>query len=335
VSRIQAPDPGKIALIAFASIGEYAIFTADLSGLITSWNVGAEKTLGYREDEIVGQPCDLIFTPEDRARNAPELERTTALREGRAEDLRWHVRKDGSRFWGSGNMMSLVDGAETIGFVKVLRDETERKRAEEQRQLLLRELNHRVKNTLAIVQSIASQTLRAGGVPKTVAQHLEARLASLSEAHNILTRENWEGAGVWEIVRAAVAAHLNGAEAASRFQLRGADVWVPPRIAVGLALALHELATNALKYGALSRHEGQVAIEWEVQGPALQRSLRMEWREVGGPRVNPPEKRGFGSRLIESGLAAELGGAAALEFRPEGVRCEITASLNQAAPALI
>jgi PAS domain S-box-containing protein len=295
--RPRAPDPGKIALIAFASIGEYAIFTTDLSGFITTWNAGAEKILGYGEDEILGQPCDLTFTLEDRAHGAPELERATALREARAEDLRWHLRKDGSRFWGSGNMMRLMDDGEAVGFVKVLRDETERKRAEEQRQLLLAELNHRVKNTLATVQSIAAQTLRAGGVPKSVRESLEARLASLSEAHNILTRESWEGAGVWEIVRTAVAAHLNSDPALTRFHLQGADVWVPPRIAVALALALHELATNALKYGALCAPQGQVAISWEVEGPPLERFLRLEWREAEGPLVKPPEKKASGPGL--------------------------------------
>jgi PAS domain S-box-containing protein len=329
VAKLHPPDPGKIAVIAFASIGEYAIFTSDLGGLITTWNAGAEKILGYGEEEILGQPCDVIFTPEDRARGAPELERRTALRDGRAEDLRWHLRKDGSRFWGSGNMMSLVHDGVTLGFVKVLRDETERKHAEEQRQLLLAELNHRVKNTLATVQSIAAQTLRAGGVPNSVRESLEARLASLSEAHNILTRESWEGAGVWEIVRTAVAAHLNTDPAAARFHLKGADVWVPPRIAVALALALHELATNALKYGSLSVPQGEVEISWDVDGPPLERFLRLEWRETGGPPVKPPEKRGFGSRLIENGLAAELGGAANLDFRADGLRCEVRASLDE------
>ena len=323
-----APDPANIARIALVSIREYAIFTTDLSGHITTWNTGAEKILGYSEEEIIGQPCDLLFTPEDRTRGAPEAERTTALRDGRSEDLRWHLRKDGSRFWGSGAMMSLVDEGETIGFVKVLRDETERKRAEEQRQLLPNELNHRVKNTLATVQSIASQTLRAGGVAKGVMQNLEARLASLSEAHNILTRESWEGAGVWEIVRTGVGPHLAGDGAVSRIQLHGADVWVPPRIAVGLALGLHELATNAVKYGALSAPQGEVSISWEVEGPLLDRFLRLEWRETGGPPVKPPEKRGFGSRLIESGLAAELRGNVTLEFNRDGVRCVMAARLD-------
>jgi PAS domain S-box-containing protein len=330
VPKRRPPDQGKIAMIAFASIGEYAIFTTDLSGLITTWNAGAAKILGYQEEEIMGQPCDVIFTVEDRARGAPMLERTTALRDGRAEDLRWHLRKDGSRFWGSGNMMGLVDNGETVGFVKVLRDDTERKSAEEQRQLLLRELNHRVKNTLATVQSIAAQTLRAGGVAKSVTESLEARLASLSEAHNILTRENWEGAGVWEIARTAVAAHLNADPATERIHLKGADVWVPPRIAVALALALHELATNALKYGSLSVPQGQVDISWQVEGPPLERCLRLEWREAGGPPVKAPEKRGFGSRLIERGLAAELGGPVNLDFQSDGVRCGISASLDQA-----
>lgn len=110
--------------------------------------------------------------------------------------------------------------------------------------------------------------------------------------------------------------------------MEGADVWVPPRIAVALALALHELATNAVKYGALSVPEGRVTISWEMEGPLLQRFLRLEWREAEGPRVKQPGRRGFGSRLIESGLASELGGAVNLDFDPAGLRCEMRASLD-------
>ena len=320
-----------LAQAVFESVRDYAIFTSSLDGIVTSWNPGAQRLLGFTAEEIIGQSCDLIFTPEDRARGAPERERETALRDGRAEDRRWHLRKDGTRFWGSGMMMRLTE-AETPGFVKILRDETVFKEAEEQRLLLINELNHRVKNTLATVQSISAQTLRAAHVDPAVQATLEGRLTLLSEAHNILTRESWEGAGLLEIVSRAVAP-LGGQGRANRLAVDGANVWVTPRIALALSLALHELATNAVKYGALSVPGGQVSVRWSVTHQDLSSCLELIWEETGGPPVQPPTRQGFGTRLIQQGLSRELNGEARLEYRPEGLRCRIKAPLEASVAA--
>src|SRR5690606_27084786 len=135
----------------------------DEAGIVQAWSPGAELIFGYRADEVVGQPSDMLFVPSDVAASAHEQELETARREGRAEDSRWHLRKNGERFWGNGVTMRLQEGG-LGGFLKIMRDETASKLADEQRVLLLNELNHRIKNTLATVQSITEQTLRAGNV---------------------------------------------------------------------------------------------------------------------------------------------------------------------------
>ena len=196
----------------------------------------------------------------------------------------------------------------------------ERARAEQHQRLLINELNHRVKNTLASVQAIAFQTLK-GDVPLAEARALfEARLMALSRAHNLLTAENWGGASLEGLVADATE-HLAGE--VGRFDIAGEPLRLAPRAALALAMALHELGTNAAKYGALAVEGGRVAIAWTL----AEDRLRLEWRESGGPPVEPPARRGFGSRLIERGLEADLGGRAALHFEPSGVRCEIEASL--------
>jgi two-component sensor histidine kinase len=196
----------------------------------------------------------------------------------------------------------------------------ERKVAEQHQRLLINELNHRVKNTLASVQAIAFQTLR-GDIPLAEARgRFEARLMALSGAHNLLTEENWVGASLERVVEDATE-HLAGGSA--RFDIDGPPLRLAPRAALALAMALHELGTNAAKYGALSIDGGRVSISWTTD----EARLRLEWRESGGPPVEAPTRRGFGSRLIERGLEADLGGAAALHFDPAGLRCEIEASL--------
>jgi two-component sensor histidine kinase len=196
----------------------------------------------------------------------------------------------------------------------------ERARAEQHQRLLINELNHRVKNTLASVQAIAFQTLR-GEIPLAEARaRFEARLMALSGAHNLLTEENWGGASLERLVRDSTD-HLAGES--NRFDVEGEALRLAPRAALALAMALHELGTNAAKYGALSVEGGRVSIAWRQEGGRL----RLHWRERGGPPVRPPARRGFGSRLIERGLEADLGGGAALHFDREGLRCEIHASL--------
>lgn len=206
----------------------------------------------------------------------------------------------------------------------IFNDITERKRHEEHQRLLLNELNHRVKNTLATVQSMAMQSFRAGTEPEEARRQFEGRLMALSRAHDILTRESWGGAALEDIVQEAVAPYRDHHR--DRLHARGPAVWLPPRHALAFAMALHELCTNAVKYGALSGAEGEVAIEWSMQGGWL----RLHWAESGGPVVVPPARRGFGSRLIERGLRHEIGGRVELAFAPGGVTCTIEAPLVEA-----
>jgi two-component system CheB/CheR fusion protein len=182
-------------------------------------------------------------------------------------------------------------------------------------------LNHRVKNSLATVQAIAFQTLK-GDTPLAEARsRFEARLIALSRAHNLLTEQNWEGAGLERVVRDSVE-HLAGD---CRFRIEGPGLWLAPRSALALALALHELGTNAAKYGALSVDGGVVDVVWqEADG-----IFRLDWKERGGPAVVAPTRRGFGSRLIEQGLGADLGGEARIAFEPDGLRCTVEAAVSE------
>jgi len=210
-----------------------------------------------------------------------------------------------------------------IRFPGVCVDITERKKAEEHRELLINELNHRVKNTLATVQSIASQSLRNAETAEAARSAMEARLLALSRAHDVLTRENWEGAGLVEIVREALAPYRHERE--NRLHVEGPDVRLSPRMALAIAMALQELATNAVKYGALSNASGEVRVVWLVEQNGEKR-LRFSWTETGGPPVKAPRRRGFGTRLIERSLAQDLNGEAQITFAPAGIICTVDAA---------
>jgi PAS domain S-box-containing protein len=203
--------------------------------------------------------------------------------------------------------------------VGVVLDITARKEAEEHRELLINELNHRVKNTLATVQSITRQTLRAASSTEQANEDIEHRLIALARAHNVLTRESWGGASLREIVCEAVAAHVD--EAGGRLRLDGPVLWLEPQTALALAMGVAELGTNAVKYGALSNDVGIVHVSWCVEDVQASRLLSLVWRERGGPMVQPPSRRGFGTRLIEVSLARELGGQVQIAFEPQGVTC--------------
>jgi PAS domain S-box-containing protein len=211
------------------------------------------------------------------------------------------------------------DNGEIMLWYGTTEDIHERKVAEERQRLLINELNHRVKNTLATVQAIAFQTLKGDISLVEARRRFEGRLMALSRAHNMLTKQNWEGATLHCVLGDATA-HLQGDR--DRFELSGERIWIAPRAALALALALHELSTNAVKYGALSCEEGKVRVSWRQEGD----KLRIEWKESDGPPLVEPSSRGFGSRLIERGLEADLGGSATMYFEPDGLRCLIEAS---------
>ena len=425
------------------SASDYAIITIDPNGRITSWNAGARNLLGWEETEALGMDGRLLFTPEDRECGAPEAEMAQAREAGRAEDERWHLRQDGSRFWGSGLMMPLRDSP-TPGFLKIMRDRTERrqaeaalaaahhrtseilesitdafyavdsdwrltyvnrcteqlwgkprdqllgrrlwevfsgvagldatedyrlhaqaargrapvqaefrsavlgswvsvslypqndgglsvyfrdigarKEAEERQALLLHELAHRVKNTLALVLSLARQT---GARATTVASFLhlfEGRLRALAVVQELLTESGWRSASLVELARMVLAAHGGPGEEDGGKRITVAledDVALQPATVQDLVLILHELATNAAKHGALAVPGGSVTLEGRVEDDALV----LVWREDGGPPVAKPDKRGFGTTLLEHAVKHQQGGWVEFDWqRPEGLACTL------------
>jgi PAS domain S-box-containing protein len=311
--------------LIFESATEYAIFTLDTQGRVTTWNSGAQRIFGYEEGEILGQPGALIFTPEARAERQPEVEMSQAVEEGGAKDERWHIRADGSRFWAAGVLMPLLDSDGSLqGFLKILRDHTERRLADERRVLLTDELTHRVKNTLASVQSIAAQTLRGADISPLLQATLVDRLKALGRAHDMLVRTSWEGALLGEVLGQTLAPYA-GDGGTVRYSAEGPPVRLSPDTTVILNLALHELATNAAKYGALSAPDGHVEVAWELEPQAGAETpvVVISWRERGGPPVRPPERRGFGSRMLERALPYQSGAEVTLNFLPAGVECHI------------
>jgi PAS domain S-box-containing protein len=219
--------------------------------------------------------------------------------------------------WLAYRLFPLGDG---IGVV--FRDITDRRNAEAQRDLLVQELEHRIKNTLTMVQSIADQTFRNSGLDPSVQQAFAARLVSLSNVHSVLTERSWDSADLYEIIAASIGPHRTPGK--ERFAIGGPILRLGPRPAVALSMAVHELCTNATKYGALSTDTGQVEINWSVDHG----EFRWVWREKGGPAVAVPKQTGFGSRLIERSLAAQLSAQVRMSYEPGGLVCTIDAPLN-------
>ena len=287
-------------------------------------------------NRLLGFPSGATPTPgEIRSRYAPgereKLIRVTkeALARGdrHAETELEVIWPDGSRHWLllRAELQDIENGlpARTIG---VALEITDRKKAEEHQHLLINELNHRVKNTLATVQSIVTQSLRNATTAPEARDAVEGRLFALSRAHDVLTRENCDGAYLSEMVQHAIEPFQENR--GRRFEVSGADIRLPPGIALPIAMALQELGTNAAKYGALSNTTGRIAITWTTQDEAGAPHLTMVWREMDGPSVSVPTRRGFGTRLIERSLAQELNGSVEIAFAPTGVVCTIDAPLR-------
>ncbi len=220
----------------------------------------------------------------------------------------------------------LNEGGVVTGALVVVADIHSEKLAEDRRSLLINELNHRVKNTLASVQSIASQTFRTSELTRDGLTAFEDRLLALSHAHNLLTHEHWEGADLKRLSALVLDPHHPGG---NRLRVEGPSLRLKPPAALAFAMALHELATNAVKYGALSAPTGRVDLTWHMDDSGEARALHLVWRESGGPPVTEPARKGFGTRLIERSLAFELSSETSIRFDPEGVVCEIHADLRE------
>ncbi|HEY2757757.1 MAG TPA: PAS domain S-box protein [Pseudolabrys sp.] len=287
---------------------------------------------GYSREELTAGKLFRFTHPDDAD---PDRE---GFRKQISGDLEFYsvekrlVRKGGRVVWLSVRSSPVrANDGRLLYVVRVVQDITERKAAEQRQKLLIDELNHRVKNTLATVQSLASQTARAALTPEAFRERFEGRLIALSKAHDQLTVHHWESADLRELLSQSFAPYVSAGP--ERIVLRGEDVVLRPRAVVTLAMAVHELTTNAAKYGALSVPGGRIEVRWApFAGADGRQNLRIDWVEQGGPPAVEPPQRGFGSRLIEGSIAAELGGKAHLTFAPEGLRCEIVFPLDAAKP---
>jgi len=450
--QYDRPPSDELLRLINESVVDFAIFSVGPTGLVTSWNIGAERLLGYEQDEILGKTADVIFPSDEQ--QAAAAERHTASLNGRAEDERWQVRKDGSRFWASGLLMRLADS--TQGFVKILRDQTLKHNAEasvsaseerfrllatnipqlvfvgrfdgqrtwpspqwiqftglssdaslglgwldaihpddrddtlrawmqaeqsgeyyvehrireaatgsyrwhqtrarpiegreartsdwigtmtdiddlrnsqSRQQVILGELQHRTRNLLALVQAIARQTLRGSDDTETLLAKFNDRLRALSRVQAIVGGANGKPIYLRDLLYSELEAQAGGVEE-GKVSLHGPDVALPPASAQALGLAIHELATNAVKYGALRQDAAKLNLEWAFVSTLDERWIELEWTELGVDLSGRDSSRkGYGSELIERALPYQLDARTHLEFGASGVRCTIAVPIGNA-----
>jgi PAS domain S-box-containing protein len=297
-----------------------AMLVWELGEGIILFNRGCEELYGYGKAEALGTiPSELLKT-----RYPMKLE---AMLEHLGEKGKWsgelpQASKDGAEIWVDSRLELIRTGGRSL-VVETNRDITERRKFDDVRNLLVGELNHRVKNTLAIVQAIVAQTARTSATIEQFVAGLNGRIQSMSSAHHMLTEAHWSGASLREIATSQI--EVSAGET-SNVEILGDDVFVPPQTALQLTLMLHELATNAVKHGSLSRPEGRVTVSWTTEVRETPRIVLL-WTERGGPPVTPPAARGFGTLLLErSGKLPHL--QAGLEFDPKGVVCRIEVKLG-------
>jgi PAS domain S-box-containing protein len=315
----------RARLAAIVETSSDAILSRAVDGTITSWNAAAERTFGYTEAEAIGQNVAMLVPPEC----VDELAQIRqSLETGEPIDPFETVRltKDGQRLDVSIAVSPLknADGV-LVGASIITRDISERRQAQERQKLLLAELSHRVKNTLAIVLSIANQTLSRSESFDEFAQSFRGRIEALAAAHSLLTAVAWDAAALRVLVEQALRPYASSD--GSNVRISGGEVLLRPNGALTFSRILHELATNAAKYGALQKPGGLVAVEWAVRSNDGH-ELQLHWTECGGPPVRPSVRRGFGLELIERSVAYELGGQAVIDHRVEGLSCEITVPLT-------
>jgi PAS domain S-box-containing protein len=445
------PD-GELLRLIFESATDFGIFTIDPNGITTSWNTGAKRLFGYDDEEIIGHPADVLFPPEEGGHEAAAEERRLALALGRAEDERWQMRKDKTRFWASGLLMPLANPSS--GFVKIVRDRTQQHAAEQQlheteelfrvlatnipqlvfrgktdgartwgspqwsiftglvfedsldfrwldavhpddcertkqawaeaatsgqyycehrfrrasdgeyrwhqtravplaqpptaetewvgtstdihtlrtlqdrQKVLLAELQHRTRNLLAVVQSIARQTLRSSTSLSEFKEEYERRLRALGRVQALLARSDHHSIDLRELLDIELHAH-GVAKASGKISLQGPPVLLSASAAQVLALAFHELATNAIKHGALGQPAGKLSVTWQAEDADDGPTAHIDWREVGIEIPQGPRRKGYGSELIERALPYQLGARTRLEFGRDGVQCEIVVSTKR------
>lgn len=308
--RSRAHDYAE-RLSAIVESSDDAIVSKDLNGIIMSWNAGAERLFGYTAEEALGKSITIVF-PEERYDEEPDILERIRRGERISHFETVRRRKDGTELNVSLTVSPIRDSqGRIVGASKIARDITERKRLQQQQALLLNEMKHRIKNTLATVQALATQTLR--GVSPAELANFNARLVALGGVHDLMSLERWNEIAMSEAIEGALAPFRQRLH--ERIVIAGSgNAFLDGTKSLQLVMVLHELATNAVKYGALSNGGGAVRLDWEiaVDGGAV----RLRWQESGGPPVTPPDRKGFGSKLIERSAHN-----VAFDYRPEGFLC--------------
>lgn len=299
------------------------ILTADLDQTLTAVNPAAAEAIGLPVDQIIGRSISEFMAPEEFERTSNMLQQKLAQGGMTRYEVAVRTASGRIRQWDVNSALTIGPEGKPIGLHAVARDVTEKRAFDERQQLLINELNHRVKNTLALVQGLALQSFKGDRTVQEGQEIFQSRLAMLAAAHDLLTREHWEGATIDDLVADAIAPY---ADRPGRIVTGGPPAVMTPKAAISLALALHELGTNAAKHGALSVPGGSVDLKWEI---CPDRRFLLNWREKGGPPVTPPPHRGFGLRMIERALANDLEGKVTLTFNPEGLDCAIVATLPE------
>jgi PAS domain S-box-containing protein len=313
-------------LASIVDSSDDAIIGKNIDGIITSWNNGAARLFGYTTDEVVGKPVTILFPPDRH-----DEERTILERIMRGERIDHYEtvrhRKDGS----SVNVsltVSPVKNAEgkIVGASKIARDITERKRAEAREKVLMAELDHRVKNVLARVAMVVMSSRNGSSSIDEYARSLDGRIHALGAAHALLSQTGWREVGLDAVIRSQLAPYATNAN----ITICGTDVMLTTVATQVVAMVLHELVTNAAKYGALSVPNGRVSVNWERRSDGdAAANLVFVWREFGGPPTASELQSGYGTRLIRELVPYELGGTVDLEFAAAGASCRIEFPLEQ------
>jgi PAS domain S-box-containing protein len=317
LSDHQRAEQVSHRLAAIVESSDDAIISKDLNGVIATWNKGAERLFGYLEQEAIGKPITMLIPEQHRDEETRILER---IRSGERIDHFETIRqrKDGSLVSISLTVSPITDGlGRIVGASKIARDITEQKRREEQINLLAREADHRTKNLLALAQ--ATVHLTNGETAAELKSAIEGRLRALANAHTLLAQSRWAGADLRNLALEELSPYCAEDDDGSRVRIEGPSLMLEQQPAQAIALALHELTTNAVKYGALSIPSGRIAVSWRLQSG---NRLFVRWVETGGPQVTPPTRKGFGTRVMTR-ICEQLNGELKFDWRADGLICDI------------
>lgn len=303
-------------LAAIVESSDDAVVTKSLDSIITSWNHGAQRIFGYLAEEVIGKSITILIPPDRLDEEPAILER---IKRGERIDHYDTVRqrKDGSKLDISLTVSPVKDASgRIVGASKVARDITDAKRTEAQIALLAREAEHRAKNVLATVQ--ATVNLSNSETPGGLKQSISGRIQALANVHRLFVESRWSGADLRTLALEELSPYRQGGDAQAR--VNGSTIKLAPNAAQALAIILHDLATNAAKYGALSVPDGRVIVDWSI---APDKRLILRWTETGGPAVEAPTRQGFGTRVMNSMITGSLRGTMRLDWRECGLVCEI------------